>query len=175
MWDSIPGPQDHTLCQRQVPNHWATQESPMKYFLKAIWQQILYPITFPRLTSIHVVTSMGPEGSHSLPDLSFLYLGDPIFCKLHYVTYHLKHWTWLLYRNYRTTVHRKNVVRGLGLCESRGRVQVDRKFRGQRGNSCNLVRGTRLYIEEFELSADNSWWCPMVFNHNCLLVLPEEL
>ena len=28
MWYSIPGPQDHALSQRQVPNHWATQGSP---------------------------------------------------------------------------------------------------------------------------------------------------
>ena len=25
MWDSIPGPQDHNLSQRQMLNHWATQ------------------------------------------------------------------------------------------------------------------------------------------------------
>ena len=25
MWDSIPAPWDHDLCQRQTLNHWATQ------------------------------------------------------------------------------------------------------------------------------------------------------
>lgn len=69
-------------------------------------------ITFPRLTSIPFVTSMELEGSHSLCDLSFLHLGGPVSCKPCYVICHSKHWTWLLYRNYRTTVHRKNVVRG---------------------------------------------------------------
>ena len=28
MWDSIPGLQDHALCQRQALNSWATQGSP---------------------------------------------------------------------------------------------------------------------------------------------------
>ena len=32
MWDSIPGPQDHALGQRQVPNRRATQGSP-SYFV----------------------------------------------------------------------------------------------------------------------------------------------
>ena len=27
IWDSMPGPQDHTLSQRQTLNHWATQVS----------------------------------------------------------------------------------------------------------------------------------------------------
>ena len=29
MWDSIPGPQDHNLNQRQMLNHWAIQVSPL--------------------------------------------------------------------------------------------------------------------------------------------------
>ena len=34
MWDSIPGPQDHALSQRQMLNHGATQVPLNIWFLK---------------------------------------------------------------------------------------------------------------------------------------------
>ena len=34
MWDSIPGPQDHALSQRQTLNHWATQASQYCIYIK---------------------------------------------------------------------------------------------------------------------------------------------
>ena len=42
MWDSIPGLQDHTLGQRQAPNHWATQGSlRLKFFSATRWSRSL--------------------------------------------------------------------------------------------------------------------------------------
>ena len=37
MWDLIPGLQDHTLCQRQAPNRWATQISITRIFLSCVF------------------------------------------------------------------------------------------------------------------------------------------
>ena len=37
MWDSIPGPRDHDLSQRQTLNHWATQVSLLSYIIISLW------------------------------------------------------------------------------------------------------------------------------------------
>ena len=34
MWDSIPGPRDHALSQRQMLHHWATQAPQINKILK---------------------------------------------------------------------------------------------------------------------------------------------
>ena len=53
-WDSMLGPQDHGLSQRQMLNRWATQASPQFYteiyILLSLWGII--PLSL--LTSIHV-------------------------------------------------------------------------------------------------------------------------
>ena len=41
IWDSTPGPQDHTPSQRQKLNHWATQASLYSY-LKVEWSVYLF-------------------------------------------------------------------------------------------------------------------------------------
>ena len=48
MWNSIPGLQDHTLGQRQVLNHWATQGSPgYQYFISYMfWKDFLPHLDF---------------------------------------------------------------------------------------------------------------------------------
>ena len=49
MWDSIPGPQDHALSQRQVLNHWATRESPMFFIVNLLL--LVYQNIFSDLSS----------------------------------------------------------------------------------------------------------------------------
>ena len=47
-WDSIPGFQDHTLSQRQMLNHWATQASQPKLFFKFEFHlSVTCSLTFP--------------------------------------------------------------------------------------------------------------------------------
>ena len=41
MWDSIPGPQDHALSQRQMLNHWATQAPPNPTTFEGMWISVL--------------------------------------------------------------------------------------------------------------------------------------
>ena len=45
MWDSIPGPHDHALSQRQVLNRWATQASQQNNFVL-----LVLPLAYPSET-----------------------------------------------------------------------------------------------------------------------------
>ena len=40
MWDSILGPQDHALSQRQMLNHWATQASRRPMSFNVMWKPV---------------------------------------------------------------------------------------------------------------------------------------
>ena len=53
MWDSIPGPQDHNLSQRQTLNYWATQV-PL-YFLNVLLysQYFMYLCFYELLYLLH--------------------------------------------------------------------------------------------------------------------------
>ena len=42
MQDSIPGPHDHNLSQRQMLNHWATQASLNKAFIRNILTMLMH-------------------------------------------------------------------------------------------------------------------------------------
>ena len=46
-WDSISGPQDHTLSQRQMLNHWATQIPTNKTFSCPKWQWVNWKVGRP--------------------------------------------------------------------------------------------------------------------------------
>ena len=52
MQDSIPGPQDHDLSQKQTLNHWATQESLCPFFLSTPLRTAVALVNCPRPCSM---------------------------------------------------------------------------------------------------------------------------
>ena len=68
MWNSIPGPWDHTLSWRQTLNHWATQAS--------LWKISMRNLTFIILNIVFyvIILSYVPVSSHCSLSLGMLFL-----------------------------------------------------------------------------------------------------